>query len=55
VNALAHLDSPDVDEQLDKAFRKLITIQNADGSWSDYQPEWNTFLVVHALRNKGLL
>jgi hypothetical protein len=55
VNALAHLDSHDVDEQLENAFRKLITIQNEDGSWSDDQPEWNTFLVVHAFKNKGLL
>lgn len=55
LNALAHLDSPAVDEQLENAFRKLIAIQNADGSWSEEQPEWNTFLVVHAFRNKGLL
>ncbi len=55
INALAHLDSPDADKQLENAFRKLLTTQNADGSWGDDQPEWNTFLVVHALRNKGLL
>ena len=55
VNALAHLESTDADRQLEKAFGKLANTQNEDGSWGTDQPEWNTFLVVHALRNKGVL
>ena len=29
--------------------------QNEDGSWGQTECEWNTFLTVHALKNKGLL
>jgi len=55
VNALAHLDLPEADTQLDLAFERLRRTQRCDGSWGRSQREWNTFLVVHALRNKGLL
>ena len=51
VNALAHLDSTLASAQLDKAFNKLVAVQKRDGSWSADQPEWHTFLVIHALRN----
>lgn len=34
-----------------------LTVQrlDKDGSWGRTQREWHTFLVVHALRNKGVL
>lgn len=55
LNALAHLDSPSADRQLARAFDLLAARQNKDGSWGRVDPEWNTFLAVHALRNKGHL
>jgi hypothetical protein len=55
LNALAHLDLPVVERQLVPAFRRLLEIQNSDGSWSRSEPEWNTFLAVHAIKNKSLL
>jgi hypothetical protein len=54
LNALAHLDYPLVDKQIEKAFARLIEIQNTDGTWADTESEWNTFLAVHALKNKEL-
>ena len=54
LNALAHLNSPSTDTQLEKAFARLFRTQNADGTWDETEPEWNTFLAVHALKNKGL-
>jgi hypothetical protein len=55
VNALAHLNLPVADRQLKKAFPLLAQTQNPDGTWGESQKEWNTFLVVHALRNKKVL
>jgi hypothetical protein len=55
LNALAHLSISQAERQLDQAFERLSETQNKDGSWSRSQPEWNTFLAVHALKNKGLL
>ena len=55
LNALAHLNFPGADIQLEKAFKRLFDMQNSDGSWSRSEPEWNTFLAIHALKNKGLL
>jgi len=55
INALAHLDLTQADAQLKKAFRRLFDIQKSDGTWSESEPEWNTFLVVHALKNKVIL
>jgi hypothetical protein len=55
VNALAHLDLPLAEKQLEKAFALLAVTQNEDGSWGDAEKEWNTFLIVHALRNKKVL
>jgi len=55
VNALAHLERPDGDAQLERAFHRLKHTQNDDGTWGRRQREWNTFLVIHALRNRGLL
>ncbi len=52
VNALAHLDSKDVLPQLILAFRRLIQIQNRDGTWGRKDREWNTFLALHALKGK---
>jgi hypothetical protein len=54
-NALAHLDSAQADSQLERAFKKLYDAQQRDGTWGRSQREWNTFLIVHALRNKGVL
>jgi hypothetical protein len=55
LNALAHLDLPQAEKQLEKAFKRLFENQNSDGTWSRSEPEWNTFLAIHALKNKGLL
>jgi hypothetical protein len=55
LNALAHLDLPQAEAQLEKAFKRLFESQNSDGSWSRSEPEWNTFLAMHALKNKGLM
>ncbi|MBN1102302.1 MAG: hypothetical protein JXL84_02690 [Deltaproteobacteria bacterium] len=55
VNALAHLDSGEGDAQLAPAFKRLRRSQRQDGTWSRAQPEWHTFLVIHALKNKGEL
>jgi hypothetical protein len=55
LNALAHLESPKADAQLEIAFRRLCEEQNSDGTWSRSEPEWNTFLAIHALKNKGHL
>ena len=55
LNALAHLDIPQADKQLESAFQRLYKTQNSDGTWSHSEPEWNTFLSIQALRNKGLL
>ena len=55
VNALAHLESTDGDAQLAPAFKRLQKTQRPDGTWSRLQPEWNSFLILHALKNKGEL
>ena len=55
LNALAHLDLPRAESQLERAFERLYEKQNRDGTWSRSEPEWNTFLAIHALKNKGLL
>lgn len=55
LNALAHLDLPQAKAQLEKAFKRLYESQNSDGTWSRSEPEWNTFLATHALKNKGLM
>ena len=55
LNALAHLDLHQAETQLEKAFELLLGTQNSDGTWSQSEPEWNTFLAIHALKNKGLL
>jgi hypothetical protein len=55
VNALAHLDLAEADSQINLAFKHLRRTQRRDGSWGGSQREWSTFLVVHALRNKGLI
>jgi hypothetical protein len=55
VNALAHLRLNSAHRQWVKALAILPNAQNVDGSWGDEDREWNTFLVVHALKNKGHL
>ena len=55
LNALAHLELDQAEKQLEKAFVLLFEKQNSDGTWSHDEPEWNTFLAIHALKNKGLL
>ena len=55
LNALAHLNFSQVQPQLESAFERLFKTQNRDGSWGRIQPEWNTFLSIHALKNKGLV
>ena len=55
VNALAHLHLEQAHRQWDKALAILCSTQNSDGSWGSEDREWNTFLVVHALKNKKCL
>ena len=55
INALAHLNLPLADKQLEKAFMLLSQTQNPDGTWGSTDQEWNTFLAVHAMRNKKIL
>ncbi len=55
LNALAHLDLAESDLQVERAFRILPETQNKDGTWGRNDREWNTFLTVHALKNKGEL
>jgi hypothetical protein len=55
VNALAHLRLNSAHRQWVKALRILSNTQNKDGSWGNEDLEWNTFLVVHALKNKACL
>ena len=55
VNALAHLDLEEAESQVEKAFGYLAETQNDDGTWGSGDREWNTFLVVHAMRKKGVL
>lgn len=50
-----HLNLPLADRQLEKAFSLLVHTQNEDGTWGDIEREWNTFLVVHAMKNKKML
>jgi hypothetical protein len=55
VNALAHLNIPEANLQFENALTQIIDTQNTDGTWDITNREWQTFLVVHALRNKGIL
>ena len=55
LNALAHLNSMQVEIQLERAFSYLIKTQNSDGTWGRHEKEWKTFLSIHALKNKGFL
>jgi hypothetical protein len=38
-----------------KALKILCDSRNKDGSWGNQGREWNTFLVVHAFKNKECL
>jgi hypothetical protein len=53
VNVLAHLDSEEANAQVKRAFTLLHQRQNKDGTWGRSQKEWNTFLVVHAMRRRS--
>ncbi len=55
LNALAHVDLSAVDNQLGRAFERLVKKQHPDGTWGDSEKEWNGFLALHALRRKGIL
>jgi len=55
VNAIAHLRIDSAHRQWIKTLKILRDTQSADGSWGDENREWNTFLIVHALKNKGCL
>lgn len=55
LNAVAHLELSQAQSALEKAFERLFETQRIDGSWGRSQPEWNTFLAVHALKNKGFI
>jgi hypothetical protein len=55
LNALAHLQLPQAEYQLEKAFERLVKTQKPDGTWRRLEPEWHSFLSIHALKNKNLL
>lgn len=55
LNALAHLPSSITQGACGKAFAKLARMQNSDGSWGTVDREWDTFLTVHALKNRDLI
>jgi len=55
LNMLAHLNIPKANRQFELALRKLIRTQSTEGIWGKVEPEWSTFLVVHALKRKGIL
>ncbi len=55
VNALGHLDFLQSDNLLRRSFLKLRAEQNKNGTWGRTQREWNTFLVVHAMKRKHYL
>ncbi|HNY50567.1 MAG TPA: hypothetical protein PLV50_07110 [Smithella sp.] len=55
INALAHLNLESAHCQWLKASSLLSDSQNKDGSWGNQDAQWNTFLVVHALKNKKCL
>jgi hypothetical protein len=55
INTLAHLNMPQADRQFELALARLTRTQSRDGSWSRVEPEWSTFLVVHALKRKNIL
>lgn len=55
VNALAHLRLPEVEPPLTAAFARIQETQAEDGTWGEAHPEWATFLVVHALIQRGHL
>ncbi|HQP29768.1 MAG TPA: hypothetical protein PLB81_00455 [Deltaproteobacteria bacterium] len=54
-NALAHVNLEAARRQLLKAAGSVSRMQNEDGTWGEDDREWNTFLMVHALKNKGWL
>jgi hypothetical protein len=54
-NAMAHLSISEANAQFDNALKHVVEGQNRDGTWGRADKEWQTFLVVHALRNKGIL
>jgi hypothetical protein len=55
LNALAHLDTLVANSQFELALKRLHRTQSRDGSWGRVDPEFSTFLVVHALKRKNLL
>lgn len=55
VNAIAHLRHDSAHRQWIKTLTILSNTQKVDGTWGDAGREWNTFLVVHALKNKACL
>ena len=55
VNALGHLSHPEAERLLRRSFQRLKNTQNADGTWGTHQKEWNTFLIIHAMKRKAEL
>jgi hypothetical protein len=54
-NAMAHLSISEANAQFDNALKHVVEGQNRDGTWGRADQEWQTFLVVHALRKKGII
>ena len=56
VNAAAHINSEKSDILFTKALKLIVSSQNNDSSWGNGESkEWNSFLTVHALKNKNIL
>ena len=54
-NMLAHLNLPQANYQFNHELERIYSTQSPQGNWGRAEPVWSTFLVVHALKRKGLL
>ena len=55
LHALSHSQLPSAQRQLEKALPTVLRRQNSDGSWGRTRKENQTFLVLDALNNVGIL
>ncbi len=54
-NALAHVNTSEANRQFERTLERVYKLQSPDGTWGKVEPEFTTFLVVHALKRKSLL
>jgi hypothetical protein len=55
INALSHLEGRQAVYISGKAFSYADTHRNKDGTWGASDREWKTFLIVHAMKRRGML